>query len=49
MDLNAATNIKQEGQRIKEIGMSLPELTPLESKSLDPHRIRKSKIELMKI
>jgi len=26
--------------------MSLPELTPLESKSLDPRRIRKSKIEL---
>jgi len=48
-DLNAATNIKQEGQRIKEIGMSLPELTPLESKSLDPRGIRKSKIELMKI
>jgi len=48
-DLNAATNIKQEGQRIKEIGMSLPELTPLESKSLDPRRIRKLKIELMKI
>jgi len=48
-DLNSATNIKQEGQRIKEIGMSLPELTPLESKSLDPHRIRKSKIELIQL
>jgi len=45
-DLNAANNIKKEGQRIKEVGMSLPELTPLESKSLDPRRIRKSKIEL---
>ena len=34
-DLNAAINIKNEGKRIK-LGMSLPELTPLESKSLDP-------------
>jgi len=39
-DLNAAINIKNEGRRIK-IGMSLPELTPLESKSLDPRGIRK--------
>lgn len=43
-DLNAAINIKNEGIRIK-IGMSLPELTPLESKSLDPQRIRKQMIE----
>ena len=41
-DLNAAINIKNEGIRIK-IGMSLPELTPLESKSLDPQRIRKKR------
>jgi len=41
--INAAINIKKE--RIK-IGMSLPELTPLESKSLDPRRIRKQKVEL---
>ena len=33
------------GQKIK-IGMSLPELTPLESKSLDPRRIRKQKVKL---
>jgi hypothetical protein len=32
----------KEGIRIKnKIGMSLPELTPLESKSLDHRRIRK--------
>ena len=38
-DLNAAINIRNEGKR--KIGMSLPELTPLESKSLDPRGIRK--------
>ncbi len=38
-DLNAANNIKNEGIRIK-IGMSLPESTPLESKSLDTRGIR---------
>lgn len=43
-DLNAARNIKNEGLKIK-IGMSLPELTPLESKSIDPRRIRKQKVE----
>jgi len=43
-DLNAAINIKNEGTRIK-IGMSLPELTPLESKSLDTHRIRKQMVK----
>jgi len=41
-DLNAAINIKNEGIRIK-IGMSLSESTPLESKSLDPQRIRKKR------
>ena len=37
-DLNAAMNIKDEGLRLikEKIGMSLPELTPLESKSEDP-------------
>ena len=47
-DINAAINILEEGKRIK-LGMSLPELTPLESKSLDPRRIRKQKVEYMKI
>lgn len=35
-DVNAAINIKKEGERILKIGLSSPELTPLESKSLDP-------------
>jgi putative transposase len=35
-DFNAAKNIKKEGERIINIGLSSPELTPLESKSLDP-------------
>ncbi len=43
-DLNAANNIKKEGIKIK-LGMSLPELTPLESKSLDPQRIRKQMVK----
>jgi putative transposase len=46
-DLNAALNIKKEGIRIKnKIGMSLPELTPLESKSMDPRRIRKQMLNI---
>ena len=46
-DLNAALNIKKEGIRIKnKLGMSLPELTPLESKSLDPRRIRKQVLNI---
>ena len=43
-DLNAAINIKNEGMKIK-IGMSLSELTPLESKSLDPLRIRNQMVK----
>jgi len=43
-DLNAANNILKEGKRIK-IGMSLPELTPLESKSVDPQRIRNQNLK----
>lgn len=35
-DYNAAINILNEGKRILKIGLSSPELTPLESKSLDP-------------
>lgn len=35
-DMNAAINIKNEGLRILNIGLNSPELTPLESKSLDP-------------
>jgi putative transposase len=35
-DFNAAKNIKKEGERIINIGLSSPELMPLESKSLDP-------------
>ena len=46
-DHNASLNIKNEGKRI--IGMSLPELTPLKSKSLDPRRIRKQTIKMMKM
>ena len=45
-DLNAAINIEKEGKRIK-VGMSLPELTPLESRSIDPRRIRKQEVEYM--
>jgi len=43
-DLNAANNILKEGKRIK-IGMSLPELTPLESKSVEPRRIRNQNLK----
>ena len=43
-DLNAAINIRNEGIKIK-IGMSLPELTPLERKSLDPLRIRNQMVK----
>jgi len=35
-DFNAAKNILAEGKRIQKIGSSSPELTPTESKSLDP-------------
>ena len=45
-DLNAAINIMNEGKRIK-IGMSLPKLTPLESKSLDTRGIRKQMVKCM--
>jgi putative transposase len=48
-DINAAINIKQEGKRIKEIGMSLPELTPLENKSLDPRGIRKQMLNTLEM
>lgn len=34
-DLNAAINIKNEGERILKIGLSSPELKPLESSSLE--------------
>ena len=34
-DLNAAINIKKEGERILKIGLSSPELTPLERISVD--------------
>lgn len=34
-DLNAAINIKREGERILKIGLSSPELTPLEGESVD--------------
>lgn len=46
-DLNAAINIRNEGIKIKnmKIGMSLPELTPLESKSIDPRGIRNQMVE----
>ena len=43
-DLNAAINIRNEGMKIK-IGMSLPESTPLESKSLDTHGIRNQMVK----
>ena len=45
-DLNAAKNIRDEGIRIK-IGLSSPELTPLESKTLVPRRIRKENVKIM--
>jgi len=43
-DLNAAINVRNEGIKIK-IGMSLPELTPLERKSLDPRGIRNQMVK----
>ena len=43
-DLNAAMNIKNEGIKNK-LGMSLPESTPLESKSLDPRGIRNQMVK----
>jgi putative transposase len=51
-DFNAAVNIKNEGLKKLnlelsfKLGMSLPEVTPLESKSLGPRRIRKQKISV---
>lgn len=43
-DLNAAINIRNEGQRIK-IGMSCPELTPTESSSLESRRSRNDQVK----
>jgi len=45
-DLNAATNILNEGIKIK-IGLSSPELTIQDSKSLCPRRMKKEKVELL--
>ena len=44
-DINAAINIKNEGERIK-IGLSSPELTHQESKSLDPRRMMNQNVKL---
>ena len=44
-DLNAAINIKNEGHKIK-IGLSSPELTLQESKTMVPRRMKKQKEEL---
>jgi len=46
-DLNAASNIEQEGLKIynKLVGNYIPELTLMESKSLDPQRSKKEIIE----
>jgi putative transposase len=44
-DLNAAINIRNEGYKIK-IGLSSPELTHQESKSLDPRRMMKQNVKL---
>ena len=42
-DINAAINIRNEGERIK-IGLSSPELTHQESKSLDPRGMMKENV-----
>lgn len=53
-DLNAAINIRNEGLRIKnlglefKLGMSLPEVTLQESKSKDPLRMKNQKVESYK-
>jgi putative transposase len=44
-DLNAAINIKNEGYKIK-IGLSSPESTHQEIKSLDHHRMMKENVEI---
>ena len=46
-DLNAAVNIEQEGLKLynKLVGNYIPELTLMESKSLDPHRNKKELIK----
>lgn len=44
-DLNAAINIRNEGYKIK-IGLSSPELTHQESKSLDPRRMMKENVKI---
>jgi putative transposase len=43
-DINAAVNIKNEGQRLIKIGMSLPELTPMESSPQGSRRSRKQQV-----
>ena len=45
-DLNAAINIKNEGERIK-IGLSSPELTRQESKPEGPRRMMKENVKIM--
>ena len=44
-DLNAAINIRNEGERIK-IGLSSPELTHQESKTLVPHGMMKENVKI---
>ena len=46
-DLNAAVNIENEGLKLynKLVGNYIPELTLMESKSLDPHRNKKELIK----
>jgi putative transposase len=45
-DINAAINIKNEGERIK-IGLSSPELTHQESNALAPHRVMKENVKVL--
>ena len=47
-DLNAAINIKTEGYKIK-IGLSSPELTLQESKTLVPRRMKKQIVKPIEI
>jgi len=44
-DFNAATNIKNEGQRILQIGMSSPKLTTVKSNPSGPRRSSKTKVD----
>ena len=47
-DLNAATNIKNEGLK-KQLGMSLPEVTLTECNELSPRRSKNQKVKCLSV